>query len=271
MSRGRRPRSTKAIKQKNFGEDKGEILQPYPEIDVLLDPDSKIPYHKLTLSLSSIQRVVKDCGIPEARRADFTNFLKTAKFNCAILQFASDIQLTRKQLVKKLNEKLDAAKDLVQGLEYPVRVIQTFQLEQIRQEKYGGRFYLSSFDEATAFVRDRQRSNKEVADDVAAANRLVRRMADTVNWLKTQPETSDEWRKKKLTSAKPIEEYLATAVFVFWTRWLGGEARVTKALVAFANHVYRIMGYEKKPPALRKQLDDARKATEAASEPPNAI
>jgi hypothetical protein len=161
--------------------------------------------------------------------------------------------------VKQLKGKLDTGKDFVRGLEDLVSAIEKFQLEQIRQEKYGGRFELTSADEARAFMVDMEKSDREVADDVAAANRLVRMIGGTLNWLETQPETNAEWRKK-LTSAKPIEKYLATAVFAFWTRWLGREARVTKALVSFADHVYRIMGYEKKLLALRKQLDVARKA-----------
>jgi hypothetical protein len=119
-------------------------------------------------------------------------------------------------------------------------------------------------------MRDWERSDKEVADDVIAVNRLVRRIADIINWLEAAPETSAEWDKKK-TSAKPIEKNLAIAVFDFWTRQPGHKASVTAELVAFADHVYRIMGYEKTIPALRKQLDDARKATEAACKPPNAI
>jgi hypothetical protein len=148
--------------------------------------------------------------------------------------------------------------------------MQDFQLEQIRREKYGGRFTLTSRDEVRAFMQDWERSDKEVADDVIAVNRLVRRIGDIINRLEATPETSTEWRKTK-TSAKPIEKHLASSVFAFWTEQLGREARVTNALVDFADHVYRIMGYEKKLPALRKQLDDARKATEAASKPPNAI
>jgi hypothetical protein len=57
------------MKQEKFGE-----YESYPEINI--HPDPRIPYDKLTLTPSSIQRLAKDCGIPEARRADLTNFLK---------------------------------------------------------------------------------------------------------------------------------------------------------------------------------------------------
>jgi hypothetical protein len=167
--------------------------------------------------------------------------------------------------VKKLKDKLDTAKDLVRGLEDLVRVIQKFQLEQIRQEKYGGRFDFSSRDrdEARAFARDCQRSDKEVADDVDAANRLVRKIGSSLNWLETHYEMN-AGHQKKVNSAKPLEKYLAISVFNFWTRQLGREARVTKALVAFAVHVYGIMDYVKKPSTVEKRLHDARKASEAA-------
>jgi hypothetical protein len=121
--------------------------------------------------------------------------------------------------------------------------MQDFELERIRREKYGEGFKFTSPYESRAL--DYEESDNEVEDDVAAVKRVARRIADTIGWLEGKPETGAELRKKK-TSAKPIEKNLAISVFAFWTKDLGRDANVTPHLVAFADHVYRIMGYEKK-------------------------
>jgi hypothetical protein len=267
MSRGRRFRSTGTTKQKAVGKDKDDFPHQPSYID--FSPDSDVQ-NDLVLFAKLIDRLAAAGGIPDARRGDLVNFLIRTHESIAIEQFNFSAQRTRKQLISEFQKKSVAAKNLVQGLETLLPEMQDFEKERTRREKYGGQVKFTSQDEALAFIQDYEESDNEVENDVAASKRLARRIADTIGWLEAEPETGAELRKK-LTSAKPIEKYLATAVFAFWTKRLGREARVTKQLVAFADHVYRDMGYTKKRSTIEKQLHDvsggvrdARKASAAA-------
>jgi hypothetical protein len=218
-------------------------------------PDERVP-HEFIPNPIEVENLCKSCEIPESRQSDLREFLIFVRFRYA--DYRSNTQLTRKQLVSRLKKQLAAAKELAQGLDGKlVRAMQNFECDMMWRQKYGAREIWA--DEGLAFIHDRGMSHKKVVYDVAGVSRRIERIEGTIKWLETAPETDAE-QQRKIGSARPIQKVLATSVFAFWTTCLRREARITKSLVAFADHVYRTVGYKKTASTLAKQLDDARKA-----------
>lgn len=236
---------------------------PSKFVSIYVEKDSEGLLYSAVIDQNELNRIARLGDIPQHRIKLFEERLRAVL--CSLAGHDARHRFTRRQLLNELS-KLESLPDDAAIPPIPEWVWTEIGNAEYRRlleaeigplpwradsEEHAIEYSKATMGAHSSMIQRWQKSRKDPAELRALA-------FDAHAAVSARSEYTREYYATKRALA-PERSHIAENIFGFWTEVLGRPRKITKAMIAFTDAVYRLYGIEMKPDAVKGQLNEARK------------